>query len=126
MRRAGRKRKAAPVTLSTVRALAAEPTVTPGRDADAAPGRQAKVEFTAVREAGGRVRIIGSGAATIVQGAPPQVDDVVMLDEAAMTRAACPSSTREAARRLRDRITTPWHRSPLPRVVMTRSGGGRP
>ncbi|MCJ2068310.1 hypothetical protein MKK75_05720 [Methylobacterium sp. J-030] len=91
MRRAGRKRNAAPVTLATVRALAAEPTVTSGRDADAAPARQAKVGFTAVREAGGRVRIIGSGAAAIVQGegivrlAPAPLDGLAArnrLDEA--------------------------------------------
>lgn len=89
MRRAGRKRKAAPVTLATVRALVAEPTVTPGRDADTAPERQAR--FTAVREAGGRVRIIGSDAATIVQGegivrlAPAPLDGLAArgrLDEA--------------------------------------------
>ncbi|MCJ2051212.1 hypothetical protein [Methylobacterium sp. J-070] len=91
MRRAGRKRKAAPVTLATVRALAAEPTATPGRDADSVPERQAKVGFTAVREAGGRVRIIGSGSATIVQGegivrlAPVPLDGLAArnrLDEA--------------------------------------------
>jgi len=86
MRRAGRKRKAAPVTLATVRALAAEPTVTPGRDADHAPERQAKVGFTVVREAGGRVRIIGSCATAIVQGegivrlAPAPLDGLAARD----------------------------------------------
>lgn len=91
MRRAGRKRNAPPVTLATVRALAAEPTATPSRDAAPAPERTAKVGFTAIRESGGRVRIIGSGAAGVIQGdgavriAPAPLDGLCArqrLDEA--------------------------------------------
>lgn len=91
MRKAGRKKKAAPVTLATVRMLAAHPTATPSRDAAPAPERTAEVTFNAVRESGGRVRIIGSNATTIIGGeaavriAPAPLDALAArqrLDEA--------------------------------------------
>jgi len=79
------------VTLATVRALAAEPTSTPIRDAAPAPERQAQVGFAAVREPGGRVRIIGSDATTIVQG-----DGIVRLAPAPLDGLAARNRLDEA------------------------------
>lgn len=68
MRRAGRKRKASPVTLAAVRALTATPTVTLDRDTAPTPERLAKVGLTVMQLGTGRVQIIGADAAGIVQG----------------------------------------------------------
>lgn len=82
MRRAGRKRKTAPVTLATVRTLAAIPTATLDRDVAPTPERLAKAGLiVAVQLGTGRVQVIGTEAAGIVND-----DGAVRLQPAPLDR----------------------------------------